>query len=255
MTKINLQVQRHFKTDILLKVPDAESERFFKYQWFNCHVQLISMEWDSLIILPESKVVINIEVKSGSTFTPLNSAAKQTNKHLSIFRNIFGSFCSDEWKFMKSAYIPNLNLEEVKEPCGFCKQYIITKANMEIRIKELTKSYMLYPAENFKKEYENLLVGIIGFSSIRQSDELNKLIVNPYEFSRETERKITGQTNAIQGENEEYKPRLKDVSYIDKEEKGKKSKGKTIQSEYLCYMLTADQFLAVKDPSSNIIIE
>ena len=101
---------------ILEKVPDDEFERFFRYQWLNFHVQLSSMEWDCLIILPESKQVINIEVKSGSNLTPLKKAAEQTNKHLSIFRNIFGSLLSEEWRFVKSAYIPNIDSDSIKVP-------------------------------------------------------------------------------------------------------------------------------------------
>ena len=84
-------------------MPDNEIERFLTYQWYNQNVQKFSMEWDSLIIMPQSKLIINIEVKSGPGINPLKSAAKQTNIHSKLFLKIFGSILSKNWKFVKAA--------------------------------------------------------------------------------------------------------------------------------------------------------
>ena len=216
------------------------------------------MEWDSLVIIPESKLIINIEVKSGKGFNPLKKAASQGKTHLSIFKKIFGSVLSDGWKFVKAAFIPNLELNEDKQPCEYCIEFILKEDDyFDIKpwIQRLMNSSLKYTEDNYETEYDNLLFEIIGFSSLRQSNDLKKLIVDPHELSKETELKITAQTTAIQGENEENRQILEKVFNTDKESNGKKSKGKDIQTEYLCYMLTADQLMAVKDPSSLLIID
>ena len=229
---------------------------FFRYYWFTFKVQKVSMEWDILILLPQWKLIINIEVKRGAGLSPLKHAVKQTEFHLDIFRKIFGAHLSSEWKFIKAACTPNLHLTGESNPCDYCTQFILSGSemlNMSPWIERIIANGSF--EVEAPQEYKDLLVGIIGFSSIRQSNELNKLIVDPHEFSKETEFKITNQTSAIQGENEENRHILQELCDTDKESKVKKSKGKKIQSEYLCYMLTPDQLMAVKDPSSLIIIE
>ena len=61
------------------------------------------MEWDILIILPQWKFIINIEVKRGAGLNSLKTAAKQADIHLGIFKRIFGAHLSSEWKFTKAA--------------------------------------------------------------------------------------------------------------------------------------------------------
>ena len=74
-------------------VPDQELERFFNFKWYHFNAQS-NLEWDTLIVLPQSKMIINIEVKSGSTINAVQSAADQTNRHLSIFKKVFGPLLS-----------------------------------------------------------------------------------------------------------------------------------------------------------------
>ena len=241
-----------------MNIPDDSNEGFLRYNWFINNTQDISMEWDSLVIIPESKLIINIEVKSGKGFNSLKKAASQTKSHLSIFKRIFGSVLSDGWKFVKAAFTPNWEMTEDKQPCKDCTEFILKEGDyFDIKpwIQRLINSSLKYTEDNYETEYDNLLVEIIGFSSIRQSNEMKKLIVDPHEFSKETELKISAQTTAIQGENEENRQILKKVFDTDKDSKGKKSKEKEFQSEYLCYMLTPDQLMAVKDPSPHIIID
>ena len=195
-------------------------------------MQKVCMEWDSLIILPAYKMIINIEVKSGSGNDPLKSAASQTNLHLSIFKRIFGSILSNEWKFVKAACTPNLELENV--PCTYCKQFIVTAddlLNFITWIKKLENFCKTYKDEDYTEEYDNMLVGLIGFSSMRKVSELNKLIVDPHEYSTETEKLVTGVTYGIQGENNE------------------------VPEEYLCYMLTPEQINAEKCSSKFMILD
>ena len=87
---------------------------------------------------------------------------------------------------------------------------------------------------DYKEEYESLLVGIIGYSSLRQTDTLNKKIKDPQESIQATKEKVTASDTFNES--------------IEKDENLSKS-------EYMCYMLTPDQLMAIKDPSSHIIID
>ena len=89
-----------------------------------------------------------------------------------------------------------------------------------------------YIEDNFKEEYENLLVQIIGFSSLCQLDKM----VDPHEFSKEAERKLTAIASGIQGENEENRKFLQEENESTSRKAGKQ---KSTKSDYLCYMLTA----------------
>jgi hypothetical protein len=92
---------------------------------------------------------------------------------------------------------------------------------------------------DYKTEYENLLVGIIGYSSLRQTDTLNKKIVDPQESIQATKSKVTAS----------------DTFNYDTNKENFEKDDTLGRSEYFCYMLTPDQLMAVKDPSSEIIID
>ena len=235
--QIFVKVKKNFKkkADSLKKNSDSEMENFLKLQWYTNKVQKVCMEWDSLLILPEYKMIINIEVKSGAGFDPLKTAASQTDLHLSIFKNIFGSLLSNEWKFFKAACTPNLITINGNQPCKYCKQFILTVSelrNLKSWINSLTNSCKKYIDQDYANEYDNLLVGIIGFSSMRKLSELNKLIVDPNELSKTTEKKLTHITSGVHRENP-----------IDKD-----------NDEYMCFMLTPKQLNVVYSQSEFIII-
>ena len=224
-----------------MQVSKDDSNSFFKYHWYLSQVQDISMEWDSLIILPQVKMIINIEVKSGPSVNALKKAASQTIIHQKIFKKIFGALLSQDWKFVKTTLTPNLALENGDGlPCEYCKNFMITDI-MKIGewIESLKYPHKISTDEDYKVEYENLLVGIIGYSSLRQTDTMLEKIVDPCETIQATKTKVSASDTFQCG--------------MDKEIIGEKENLK--KSEYLCYMLTPEQLIAVKDPSSHIIIE
>ena len=109
------------------------------------------MEYDSLIILPEFKVIINIEVKRGSNVTVLQHAADQTKKHLSFFTSVFGSLLSTQWKFIKAACIPNL-ISEKKIPCNNCSHFYVKDKdiiNTEPWLSNITKECKLFKVKDY----------------------------------------------------------------------------------------------------------
>ena len=223
-----------------MKVSDTESSNFFKYHWYLSHIQDISMEWDSLMIIPQVKSIINIEVKSGPGINALTKAAKQTNVHQGILKKIFGAHLSPDWKFVKTTFTPNLSLKiEDSQPCGYCKMFMITdNQKIDDWIENIKHPHNIFTYEDYKVEYTNLLVGLIGYSSLHQSDTLKKIILDPQEFIQATKGKVTASDT------------LNDSAI--KEDIGEDKHNS--KSEYICYMLTPDQLMAVKDPSSHVIV-
>ena len=196
------------------------------------------MEYDSLIILPEFKLIINIEVKRGSCLKVLKDAADQTKKHFSFFMRVFGSLLSTQWKFVKAACIPNLIPKE-KIPCNNCNNFYVKNKdilNIEQWLSNITKECEIFKERDFKEEYESLLEGLIGFSSLRNTKSLNNLILNPQEFRKQTQMKLVGNDHVIFGEHQQA---------IDQKQE---------ETDYLCYMLNQEQLAAVKCSSPYIII-
>ena len=97
----------------------------------------------------------------------------------------------------------------------------------------------IFTEENYKAEYENLLVGIIGYSSMRRTDTLNKKIVDPQESIQATKSKVSA--------SDTFHEHTINKNICNDENRSK--------LEYMCYMLTPGQLMAVKDPTSHIIIE
>ena len=124
------KVQKSVNKTSLRKVPSHEIRNFFRYYWYIFNIQKVFLEWDILIILPQWKSIINIEVKRGSGFHPLKTAAKQTDIHLGIFKRIFGAHLSSEWKFTKAACTPNMYLTGERKPCEYCTQFILSASEI-----------------------------------------------------------------------------------------------------------------------------
>ena len=228
-----------------------ELERFYKYQWYHYKKQESLSEWDSIVVLKEAKMVINIEVKSGFKLNALDKAAKQTKAHLGIFNKIFGALLSKDWRFVKAACTPRLNLEADNigkdHPCERCKQFVIGENDLNDMVPWLEKINELGNnsySKNINEEYENLLVGLIGNESLRNPGEINKLINDPYIFSKETALQLTVSTSGVQGES-------KGDTRIAK---GKK-KNDSDDSNIICYNLMSEQLQAVKVTSKFLIIE
>ena len=242
LNSYNFQVKKEAS---LKFVPDQELERFFNFKWYHFNAQS-NLEWDTLIVLPQSKLIINIEVKSGSTINVVQSAADQTNRHLSIFKKVFGPLLSKKWQFLKAAHIPNLRLRQGNQPCEHCKQFIFKDLRYFFHwIDKITEHCKIYREEEYTKEYEDLLVGIIGYSLSRQTTKLNTQIIFPHELNRETEGMISGSSSGVSGENE-----------VDRVTLNSAINGKLELDEIkkLCYMLTPQQLEALKDTSFNLII-
>ena len=117
-----------------------------------------------------------------------------------------------------------------------------------------------------------MLVGLIGSESLRSLEQPNKLINDPYDFSKETVSKLTASSSGIQGESKGYlkatKGKKKKNSKFLESTGGKKveSKGdsrtpkdntkkESDDSTNICYNLISEQLQAVNDPSKFLIIE
>ena len=136
-------------------------------------LQQLKQEWDLLVIFPDIKSIINIEVKlgpkiSGNKLNFLDEASNQTEKHLSYFLKLFGSKLSENWKFIKAACVPYLKEEkDADSPCKQCKTYILKENDIfdiSSWIEDLTCNKDQYTN---RTDYEHLLSTIIGHSSLQ----------------------------------------------------------------------------------------
>ena len=233
---------------VLESIPFDHLKTFYKYQWFRCNVDCNFNEYDTLLVIPQSKLIINIEVKRGSTLSVLKKAADQTRKHRNFFSSLFGPMLSEKWKFVKAACMPHIDFGSImNSPCSYCKQFIVRESNlnnMRQWISTLTDNEPETNVDEYQTEYENLLVALIGLSSLKHSNQQNSLVVDPLELSKQTENKITGRNLGIDGESEH-----------DRENLEKAVDGTKTDFDNLCYMLTPSQLNAVKNLSNFFIID
>ncbi len=221
---------------------------FYSYNHYYFSIEESALEYDTLLVIPEFKLIVNIEVKRGTNISLLKKASDQTRKHLLFFTKVFGSLLSSDWRFVMGACVPNLEIEKKsKIPCSSCKPFYITDedvVNMEPWIDKLINEKVLFDEENYQSGYDNLLLGLIGFSSIRNIPQLHQLILDPHQFSKDTEKKLIASNPGISGETESNRDDLE-----------KAITGQQKQFDYLCYMLTPEQLAGVKCTSAFIIID
>ncbi len=221
------------------------------------------MEWDSLVVIPEFKLVINVEVKRGPSSQKLREASIQTEQHFSIFKKVFGSFLSPQWDFVKAACMPNLSLktDDRSKPCGHCQKYILGYSNIRNLKSWIIK---LFDVKVPQKEtdpcsdYESLIAGLIGFMSVRRASELNKLIVEPIDYSKQTAKLLIADETGISGENDNQgktKQMLDKINPVDSKNVTEQHKSAVKTEMNLCYILNTDQLNAVMSPSKYLIID
>ena len=221
------------------KIADENLESFYRYQWYLFNVQDSSMEWDELVVLPKYKLIINIEVKSGAQIQALKKASSQTVKHLGFFKKMFGAVLSHEWKFVKGACTPNLEVDSGDSPCKYCRDFIVSASDMVDMIpwiQNVIRNYKKFKKEEYDTEYKDLLVGLLGFACMINTSITNQLIIDPLDLSKQTEMKLIAKNIGIDGEN---------VALEDRNNK----------YEYLCYMLTPEQMNAIKDTSTILFVD
>ena len=115
----------------------------------------------------------------------------------------FGSTLSSEWKFVTAVCLPNLEIPP-NTACCVCSHYILDKEKMlhiEPWIEEMTDSVRKYRAEEFQTEYEFLLQQFLGYLSKHKSMELDKLLKDPRDHSRDTAEKLSASSSWWSGEN------------------------------------------------------
>ena len=221
------------------------------------------MEWDSLVVIPEFKLVINVEVKRGPSSQKLREASIQTEQHFLIFRKVFGSLLSPQWDFVKAACMPNLELktDDKSKPCGYCKQYILKESHL-IDIKPWIKKLLNIKAPQIatdpSTDYESLIAGLIGFMSVRKASELSKLIVEPIDHGKRTATLLVTDETGISGENDKEgktKQILDKIDPVDSKNIIEQHKSAVKTESNLCYILNTDQLNAVMSPSRYLVID
>ncbi len=199
------------EVDFLMNIPDDKLETFYKYQYFNLRFQETKLEWDSIWIFPECKSIVNIEVKlgpkeEGNKYKLLKDASHQTHKHFNYFQKLFVSVLSPGWNFVKAACVPYLEATvNSSELCQYCDQFILKEKDL-FNLVPWTNMVLGFNAkwnrEEYIFDYDKLLAAIIGYSSLKETSKLEKIIINPTDLSKGVEIALTGSDIGRTGENE-----------------------------------------------------
>ena len=212
-TESKKNITKKKENNFLMNISDDKLENFYKYQYFNLRFQETKLEWDSIWIIPESKSIVNIEVKlgpkeEGNKYKLLEDASHQTEKHFNFFQKLFRSVLPKGWNFVKAACVPylddNINSSDL---CVYCDQFIMKEKDLVSLVpwtNMVFNSNAQWKEEEYKLDYENLLAAIIGYASLKETAKLDKLIVSPTDLSKDVEKAITGNDIGITGENEAY---------------------------------------------------
>ena len=249
-----------------MNIPDPELNTFYEYELYKSCLQRVAMEWDTLVILPQYKLIINIEVKRGSNLGKLKDAATQTKQHNNIFQKVFGSSISNDWKFLRGACMPNLEIPAAEiSPCKYCKKFILHKYNnlidMDSWILDIIETVDQVKSKYYLADYKVITDGLIGFMSLRKVDFVNKLLIDPIEHSYQTAKYLVANESTITGENDNIRlaEKVETKFRNTKKDASKKEVIDFVHNELkkeniLSYMLNLEQLEAVLHPSKTLFI-
>ena len=162
-SKIDMEVKDRFYTndEILREVTYGIYQAESKHQ----------SEWDFLLVLPEARAIINVEVKNNrdtnSKNTNVTKAAEQLEKHALYMARVFGDIFKEPWSFIKVAAIhPHVVNKDLV--CDECKKYVLTEDH---DIKAMCDEIGLFKdnrgsEKSFYSDYVDLFNRIVSFSSI-----------------------------------------------------------------------------------------
>ena len=134
-------------------------------------------EWDFLVVLPDHKCIINVEVKNNrdndSKNSNLRCAAKQLKDHAKYMARVHGVILSEDWSFLKmAAIVPNV--VDDSNVCDHCKEFIISnQCSISTVWNNLPMSSVVKVENDQRKadiEFGHLFDRLVHFSStIQQS--------------------------------------------------------------------------------------
>ena len=156
---------------------------------------------DSLLILPESKLIVNIELRQTKKLSKLRKAANQSKQNISVFKKMFQPVLSGDWKFITALCFPKLELKRKEsEPCTNCKNFMLGEKemfDMKVWVEKLIR------VEKYKGEHSNNnndqyihMVDTIFLSLIHKANNLRMLVDEPGFGTQQTKRYQTLLHNA-----------------------------------------------------------
>ena len=136
-------------------------------------------EMDFLVILPQYRTLINVEVKKQMTTgkaTPngqLKTASKQAMRNARYVGRVHGDALDKEWNFLKlAAILPGeLDYEHI---CDHCRKFIITDVRDERKLSKWLRKNILpqefqtrdWEEEKSYQQFANLAKRLISYSSV-----------------------------------------------------------------------------------------
>ena len=96
--------------------------------------------------MPESRLIVNIELRLKKKSSVLKKASQQAYKNITTFKKLFQPYLSEEWKFITAVCVPNLEFKKKDtKPCNTCCNFVLGEKemlNMKLWIQQLDKEYI-----------------------------------------------------------------------------------------------------------------
>ena len=185
------------------KLLNGERKNFIKNVLYEAGVEdPIQGEYDSLIILPTTRQIIDLEVKSvkegeATIEERIWNAAQQTAKRKLLLGQHHGDILSSNWTYWKALAFPRLHKlpeETQNKVCADCLKYILYEGDPLGSLEKFEDWFQriadLAPRSNFHADHEyfNLLTRIIGFFLMAAPDNEYTHLLPTNERFREVSR-------------------------------------------------------------------
>ena len=145
-------------------------------QFYQHNMQACFMEIDLIVILEESKVILNVEIKSTencSLENSLSKAAGQLMKRNNYFSSCHGEILNKDWRFVRTVALPYATLsDDGAKVCSKCRPFIL---DLEVikNMGEWTEKYLVNTKQSALLDvgqvYQKLFTRLVGFLSLSSS--------------------------------------------------------------------------------------
>jgi hypothetical protein len=240
----------NFATAFPMPIKAEEEANFLQNFLYETGLEYVcDEEFDSLIILPDSRQIIEIEVKSVRDESQavvrrrLTEAAEKMAVRNEVFRKQHRDILPTEWTYVRAVALPMLSSWKDfpnLQVCDMCSEFVLDQnrlKNMENWLRWVKGQGHQVPTP-VDDQYQNLLNRIIGFLLISKRLHINKLgtlIKYPQDqqlgkIQKRNEKAVVG-SNA-RGISSE-KPGWQDISIFKRKRKSKRKRKRSQEPTHL----------------------
>ena len=144
-------------------------------KFYQHNLQGCFFEADLIVVLKESKVILNIEIKSTteecSLENSVSKAADQLMKRNNYFSSCHGEILNSDWSFLRAVALPYATLSAMDKFCSNCRSFILDSVVIK-NLSEWTGKYLKnnkHSAPDQGQVYQKLFTRLVGYLSLSSS--------------------------------------------------------------------------------------